>query len=184
MKPVSTAGALVRTFHADTMLVPIDDLLDEDRCYRLRHEVLHPKGLRCPAGHALPVDQAPHDRHRAPLVDDRCRECGKVFDAFTGTVLQGVRYRCSKLVPILRAFAQGVPTLPLAEWARDDDGDGIREVHCNTMEGFWTGRRNFLRPFRGVSKWFLGQYVAFFAALHNYAALPLAFLGRLLRPSP
>jgi transposase len=38
------------------------------------------------------------------------------------------------------------------EWARDDDGDGIREVHCNTMEGIWTGLRNFLRPFRGVHK--------------------------------
>lgn len=25
------------------------------------------------------------------------------------------------------------------EWARDDDGDGIREVHSNTIEGLWTG---------------------------------------------
>ena len=33
------------------------------------------------------------------------------------------------------------------EWARDDDGDGIREVHTNTTEGLWTGLRNFLRPF-------------------------------------
>jgi len=70
------------------------------------------------------------------------------------------------------------------EWARDDDGDGIREGPCNAGEGFWTGRRNFLRPFRGVSEWFLGQYVALYAALHTYATLPLAFLGRLLRPSP
>jgi len=31
------------------------------------------------------------------------------------------------------------------EWARDDDGDGVREVHCDTMEGTWTGLRNFLR---------------------------------------
>lgn len=23
------------------------------------------------------------------------------------------------------------------EWARDDDGDGIREVHDNTLEGLW-----------------------------------------------
>ena len=38
------------------------------------------------------------------------------------------------------------------EWARDDDGDGIREVHNNTQEGLWTGLRNFLRPFRGVNK--------------------------------
>jgi hypothetical protein len=70
------------------------------------------------------------------------------------------------------------------ERARDDDGDGIREVPCHTMEGFWTGRRNFLRPFRGVSKWLLGQYVAFCAALYNYAARPLPFLAKLLRPSP
>ena len=38
------------------------------------------------------------------------------------------------------------------EWARDDDGDGIREVHTNTVEGMWTGIRNFLRPFRGESE--------------------------------
>jgi transposase len=48
------------------------------------------------------------------------------------------------------------------EFARDDDGDGIREVPNNTSEGIWTGLRNFLRRFRGVSKWYLGQYVAMF----------------------
>lgn len=53
------------------------------------------------------------------------------------------------------------------EWARDEDGDGIREVHCNTMEGIWTGLRNFLRPFRGVSKHFLCAYVAVFEWTHN-----------------
>lgn len=53
------------------------------------------------------------------------------------------------------------------EWARDEDGDGIREVHCNTMEGIWTGLRNFLRPFRGVSKHFLSAYVAVFEWAHN-----------------
>ncbi len=49
------------------------------------------------------------------------------------------------------------------EWARDDDGDGVREVHNNTCEGLWTGLRNFLRPFRGVSKWYLDEYVGMFA---------------------
>ena len=48
------------------------------------------------------------------------------------------------------------------EWARDDDGDGVREVHCNTLEGIWTGLRNFLRTFRGVSKKYLHQYVGIF----------------------
>jgi transposase-like protein len=53
------------------------------------------------------------------------------------------------------------------EWARDDDGDGIREVHDNTLEGLWTGLRNFLRPFRGVSKKYLYQYVALFEWGYN-----------------
>ena len=48
------------------------------------------------------------------------------------------------------------------EWARDDDGDGVREVHCNTLEGLWTGLRNFLRPFRGVNKSYLHQYAGIF----------------------
>jgi len=51
------------------------------------------------------------------------------------------------------------------EWARDDDGDGIREVHCNTCEGAGAGlrtflRRTFLRMFRGVHKFSLAEYVA------------------------
>lgn len=53
------------------------------------------------------------------------------------------------------------------EWARDDDGDGIREVHDNTLEGLWAALRTFLRPFRGVSKHYLNQYVAVFQWVYN-----------------
>jgi transposase len=53
------------------------------------------------------------------------------------------------------------------EWARDDDDDGVREVHVNTIEGLWTGLRNFVRPFRGISKQYLSQYLAVFEWAHN-----------------
>lgn len=66
------------------------------------------------------------------------------------------------------------------EWARDDDGDGVREVHCNTLEGLWTGLRNFLRPFRGVNKEYLHQYVAIFEWGHNVKRATLGFLWALL----
>lgn len=46
------------------------------------------------------------------------------------------------------------------EWARDDDGDGCREVHCNRCEGAGAGLRTFLRRFRGVHKYYLAEYVA------------------------
>jgi transposase len=38
------------------------------------------------------------------------------------------------------------------EFARDDDGDGFCEVHVNTMEGFWSLLRSWLRPHRGISQ--------------------------------
>ena len=98
-----------------SMLFPIDDLLDEAACYRLLLQALHPKGLRCPQGHELPDDQAPHDRHREPVVDYRCRACGKVFNVFTDTPLQGVRFSPARLIMILRGFCQGVTTLHLSQ---------------------------------------------------------------------
>ena len=53
------------------------------------------------------------------------------------------------------------------EWARDDDGDGVREAHCNTCEGAGAGLRTFLRGFRGVHKFYLAEYVATYEAMTN-----------------
>ena len=61
-------------------------------------------------------------------------------------------------------------------WAKDLDGDGVREVHVNTAEGFWTGLRNFRRPFRGVNKVCLQQYVSMHEWAHNLKSMTVAFL--------
>jgi transposase len=67
------------------------------------------------------------------------------------------------------------------EWARDDDGDGIREVHTNTLEGLWSGLRNFLRPFRGVSKHFLSGYVAIHEFAVNLKRVTVDFISSIVR---
>jgi len=46
------------------------------------------------------------------------------------------------------------------EYARDEDGDGFYEVHVNTMEGFWSLLRSWLRPHRGISQAYLPIYLA------------------------
>ena len=302
----------------------LNEFLCPQRCYDFLLKVLHPNGLACPQGHPLPADQAPHDRHRAPIMDYRCRQCGKVFNVFTDTVWEKSRYTCETILLILQGIVQGKSTKHLAEeldldrswllkrrhqiqsqaqrallrtalpdlvteademyqnagekgqkhsdptdpprrrankrrghgtwdndrppvlgivgrttgqirltvcknsqrrtlqpkveaatqpeatvntdewkaydrlpetgrshasvchtpgqreWARDDDGDGKREVHCNTLEGIWTGLRNFLRPFRGVHKKYLGQYVAIFEWAHNLKEATLDYLRRLM----
>lgn len=301
----------------------LNGLLDEDKCYDQLVRVLHPSGLRCPNGHEL-GECGIHERDRAPLLDYRCRACRRHFNAFTGTVLSGIRYTVVQIVQMLRGFVQGVSTWQIAreigvdrkwllvwrhklqgllekarekahlfdevlegdelyqnagekstphldpadpprrranrarghgtwnndrppvlgtvgresgeihlevcrtstraelvpkvldvtepdslintdewqpykslageqrrhvyvnhsspkeEWARDDDGDGIREVHTNTIEGIWTGLRNFLRTFRGVHKKYLNQYVRVFEWAHNIKAVTDEFLRVML----
>lgn len=66
------------------------------------------------------------------------------------------------------------------EWARDADGDGVREVHVNSTEGLWTDVRNFLRPFKGVHKKYLAGYVAFAEFKRNLKAISPAFIASIV----
>ena len=74
------------------------------------------------------------------------------------------------------------------EFARDDDGDGFCEVHVNTMEGFWSLLRSWLRPHRGISQEKLPLYLGFFEFVHNVRrrgkALLGSLVGLLIKPSP
>src|ERR687894_1022777 len=66
------------------------------------------------------------------------------------------------------------------EYARDEDGDGVREVRVNTMEGFWSLLRSWLRPHRGISQEKLPLYLGFFAFVHNARRRGKALLGALV----
>ena len=90
---------------------PLMDLLDEQACYDFLVDALHPDGLRCPScgGQHLTI----HRAHRDPVLDYRCA-CGRVFNAWTGTALQGTQHSPAELILIVRGIAQGVPTARLA----------------------------------------------------------------------
>ncbi len=74
----------------------------------------------------------------------------------------------------------------IGEYARDEDGDGFHEVHVNTLEGFWSWLRSWLRPHRGVSQEKLPWYLGFFEFVHNVRrrgkALLHALIAALLAP--
>lgn len=94
---------------------PIQALMDEHACDDYLLDVWHPQGLPCPQDHPLPAGQAPHETHRAPLVDSRGQTCGAVFHLVTNTRWRKSRYRWATIVLIWRGIAQGVPTAHLAE---------------------------------------------------------------------
>ena len=66
------------------------------------------------------------------------------------------------------------------KYARDDDDDGFHEVHVNTMEGFWSRLRSWLRPHRGLSPEKLPIYLAFFQFVHNARKRGKALLESLM----
>jgi transposase-like protein len=66
------------------------------------------------------------------------------------------------------------------EYARDEHGDGFHEVHVNTMEGFWSLLRSWLRPHRGISQEKLPIYLGFFEFVHNVKKRGKALLGSLV----
>jgi transposase-like protein len=92
---------------------PLLDLMDESACYDFLVELLHPQGLACP-GCGRIRGQAVHRCHREPVLDFRCTRCGRVYNAWTGTALQGTQKTPGQLVLLLRGIAQGVPTAQLA----------------------------------------------------------------------
>src|SRR5262245_22655268 len=97
---------------------PLVDLLDEQACYDFLVEALHPDGLACPGCRHRPCTI--HRAHRDPVLDYRCPNCGRVFNAWTGTALQGTQRTPAHLLLIVRGIAQGTPTARLA-----------RELHCS-----------------------------------------------------
>jgi hypothetical protein len=120
------------------MEFPLHELMDEQACDDKLVQVLHPEGLGCPR--------------------PRRRRCRPTPPGRGGSVVNTDEWGAYRHLPQADRLHRTVNHNPRGpEWARDDDGDGIREVHGNTMEGIWTGLRNFLRPFRGVSKWYLDQ---------------------------
>jgi transposase-like protein len=124
---------------------PIADLMDEDACYTKLVQWLHPSGLACPRCGACD-DLRVHRRHRAPILDLRCKACRRVFNAFTGTALHGTKRRPVVLVLIVRGFAQGVPTAQLA-----------RELDCDRSELLGFRHRLQGAAWRGLDRTPLGD---------------------------
>src|SRR5262245_21727926 len=89
------------------------DYMDEDACYAKLLELLHPDGLACPrCGERQRLGI--HRCHRAPVLDYRCGTCGRVFNAWTGTILHGTHRTPSRVLLILRGIARAEPTAAVA----------------------------------------------------------------------
>jgi hypothetical protein len=77
--------------------------------------------------------------------------------------------------------AQATGRHGVREWARDDDGDGRREVHGHTCEGAGAALRPYVRAFRGVHKQYWHLDVATYEAMINAKRITLDLMRRMCR---
>jgi transposase-like protein len=100
------------------------------------------------------------------------------------TVAQGARVHTDEYKVYARLPAWGYRHKTVChsrgEYARDENGDGFCEIHVNTMEGFWSLLRAWLRPHRGISQDKLPLYLGFFQVVHNVRRRGKALLGALV----
>ena len=83
-----------------------------------------------------------HRRHRAPVLDYQCAACGRVFNAYTGTSLQGTHRRPGELLLILHGVATGVPTARMARELGCDRGRLLGLRHRLQDHAFYRLERN------------------------------------------
>lgn len=97
---------------------PIDNLLDEQKCYDLLVEQMHDGELKC--AHCGSLDYRAHVKQRPPIIQYKCRACAKYFNLFTGTIWQRKQYTCSQVIVILRGFTKGESTLSMSRELKVD----------------------------------------------------------------
>jgi transposase len=115
------------------------------------------------------------------LADVRQKTTQPVVEAVVteGTLIHTDEYGTYARLPA-RGYRHKTVCHSRGEYARDEDGDGFREVHVNAMEGAWSLLRSWLRPHRGISQEKLPLYLAFLVFVHNARRRGKALLGALV----
>ena len=71
------------------MLVNIQTLIDDAKCYEVVRQLRWPRGVRCPACDSSEVVKRGQHSHQAHRQRYACRACGRQFDDLTGTIFEG-----------------------------------------------------------------------------------------------
>jgi transposase-like protein len=112
------------------------DFTNDRACYEMLVAFLHPNGLACPRCQAT-TGLRVHRRHREPVIDFICANCFRVFNAWTGTAIQGVHRPPGQILYVMSRVIEVIPTARIA-----------RELGCH-RRGVLLLRRRLLRLIPG-----------------------------------
>ncbi|MDS4059382.1 MAG: transposase, partial [Candidatus Contendobacter sp.] len=71
------------------MMIPLQNLLDDHKCYEVIRRLRWPDGVRCSHCSAAAATKQGRDTTQPARQKYRCQDCHRYFDDLTGTVLAG-----------------------------------------------------------------------------------------------
>ena len=71
------------------MLVNIQTLIDDAKCYEVVRQLRWPTGVRCPACDSSDIVKRGMHTHQAHRQRYACRACDRQFDDLSGTIFEG-----------------------------------------------------------------------------------------------
>ena len=71
------------------MMIPLQNLLDDRKCYEVIRQLRWPNGARCPHCGVATVTKQGRDTTQPARQKYRCQGCERHFDDLTGTVFAG-----------------------------------------------------------------------------------------------
>jgi transposase-like protein len=71
------------------MLVNIQTLIDEAKCYEIVRQLRWPTGVRCPACDSSEIVKRGKHTHQTHRQRYACHTCGRQFDDLTDTIFEG-----------------------------------------------------------------------------------------------
>jgi len=90
------------------MNFPLKYIPKAQECYDFLVLLLHKSSMQCLNGHSL-EDCYVYKRTREPILDYRCKACGKCFNIFSGTCLQGTKYSLMQIIQYINGLILNVP---------------------------------------------------------------------------
>lgn len=86
---------------------PLERIPSSQDCYDFLILLLHPYGFQCPEGHTFKESKI-HRRTRGPIIDYRCNNCGRIYNIYTATILQGTKYSVQQIVQYIDGIIREV----------------------------------------------------------------------------
>jgi transposase-like protein len=73
------------------MLLNIQHLIDDAKCYEVVRDMRWPEGVKCPDCESREIKKGGFHNRQAHRQRYECQSCGRQFDDLSGTILEGHR---------------------------------------------------------------------------------------------